>query len=473
VWNVGQPPDKEFGGGTYGYGKSVHFLASGAHTILLHTRCQTRDGPESRLIACAWGEEFALARDDSMVPYTGRHWWGASSPDPELPVTPVTGEDADRIASALGLLDLGHGGTSIMVLAADVSDHDAWGQTVADAVAWHCWPKLVDVGAGPDMTIDVNVNGARIPVPDPTTHPELSILVSCLRQILHDSAGAAHKVPITLQRPATRTGWLALQRHMDRTADESTGARPFDGPLRHVALMRAPRLVVRYLPGPEPPAPFVGWGGVFLVDDEHDRSFALAEPPAHDDWVPKAVELKPQRRIVNVSLQRVREAVRDFVAPRSAPQEGESHGLGALSDRLGDLLPIGGPGAVERLRSPGPGGSTRRSSARVERHRLVGTEDGLVLVAEVSVTLRDRVDRGVLSMQVDVATSDGAGVERDAPEGAAMPSVLGWEDPAGGWSPLSTVTVSHDQLDGWRARVLIPRDTAIVLRPHCEEDADG
>lgn len=476
VWNVGQPPDKDLGGGTYGYGKSVHYLASRAHTILVHTVCATGQGLESRLIGCAWGEEFSAQHEGRLTPHTGRHWWGTEAPDRKLPVAPAIGEEAERIASELGMPRLDGTGTSIMILAADVTDGSTWGRTVADAVAWHCWPKLVDLGEGPEMAVEVRVGHEPVPVPDPASHPELSQLVSCLAAIDGRSdEGLVHMLPIALQKPATQTGRLAMRRLMDRPPADPSPARPFEGPLRHVALMRGPRLVVRYLQGPDPPAPFAGWAGVFVAEDEHDRAFAKAEPPAHDDWVPRAVEQKAAKRIVNVTLRRIAEAVRDFVAPTTPPHDGAGGGLGALADRLGGLLPVGGPGPVERFEGGGSGGgrSSRKSRASVDRHRLEGSAEGLVLVAEVTVTLRDRVEAAVLTMDVDVATSDGTGVERDAPEGAPLPRLLGWEDPGGGWNPAPAVKVSRGRLEGWRARISVPRDTAVVLRPHCRENGDG
>ena len=38
--NVGQPPDRRLGGGTYGFGKTAYYLASQIGTICVYTRCQ-------------------------------------------------------------------------------------------------------------------------------------------------------------------------------------------------------------------------------------------------------------------------------------------------------------------------------------------------------------------------------------------------------------------------------------------------
>ena len=42
--------------------------------------------------------------------------------------------------------------------------------------------------------------------------------------------------------------------------------RPFEGATHHVALMRTPRLIVKYEPYGENPMPGLDWAGVFLAD---------------------------------------------------------------------------------------------------------------------------------------------------------------------------------------------------------------
>ena len=40
VRNIGQPPDKDLGGGSFGYGKAAFYIASRARTILVDTLCR-------------------------------------------------------------------------------------------------------------------------------------------------------------------------------------------------------------------------------------------------------------------------------------------------------------------------------------------------------------------------------------------------------------------------------------------------
>lgn len=479
VWNIGQPPDKALGGGTYGYGKSVHYRASGPHTIIVHTRCRTDEGVETRLIACAWGADYDHIVEGRRVPFTGRHWWGAESDDPGMPLAPLAGPDADALASALGLPDLGPGtGTSVTALAVEMDDPRAWGRLVAGSALWHCWPRLVGLPDSETVDIRVTVDGEDVRLPDPREHPELRVLVACLEEAVSDAATvptAASLVRSVKHGQRRReTGRVSLRMH---TADPDPvpDGRPFDGPLRHVALMRHPRLVVRYLEGPAPPPPWVGWGGVFVAADECDGAFAASEPPAHDDWVFRSVESVRERSIVKVTLERLRESMREFTTPAvSSPAAAASGGIAALSDGLGDLLASGGAGPVPPVRPPGPPGGPpgRRSTARVTGHSLEPGEDGLVLTASVDVTIRGGADMARLSMSVGVATADGGGVEHEAPAGAAVPRLLGW-DHGGRRHDAPVVTVVRGEEAGWSVRVWVPRDTAVVLTPRCAEAADG
>ena len=101
VRNIGQPPDRDLGGGSFGYGKAAFYLASRARTILVDTLCTSPDGDlERRFIGCALGDSF----EEDGRPHTGRHWWGDLVDGvPE----PLVGWDAEYAAQVLGLPERG------------------------------------------------------------------------------------------------------------------------------------------------------------------------------------------------------------------------------------------------------------------------------------------------------------------------------------------------------------------------------
>jgi hypothetical protein len=72
VFNIGAPRDAYLGGGTYGFGKTISYVASSVGTVLIWSRCEGSSGLEHRLIGSAIGEGFNLRG----LRFTGRHWWG-------------------------------------------------------------------------------------------------------------------------------------------------------------------------------------------------------------------------------------------------------------------------------------------------------------------------------------------------------------------------------------------------------------
>ena len=120
VRNIGQPPDKDFGGGSFGYGKAAFYIASRARTIVLDTLCETESGLERRLICAALGSNHKQRGHW----YTGRHWWGVMVDGvPE----PLTGKRAEKTAALLGLPPReGRGGlgTTVAVVSPGVGPED-------------------------------------------------------------------------------------------------------------------------------------------------------------------------------------------------------------------------------------------------------------------------------------------------------------------------------------------------------------
>ena len=91
------------------------------------------------------------------------------------------------------------------------------------------------------------------------------------------------------RRPLKLLGHLALTRYPVPPRTEV--AVPCDHLHAHQA-----ELVVRYFERQELDVEGFQWAGVFKPVADVDDSFALAEPPAHDDWVPQAVQDKGRGR---------------------------------------------------------------------------------------------------------------------------------------------------------------------------------
>lgn len=483
VFNIGQPPDKAMGGGTYGFGKTISFLVSACRTVILHTSTMHEGRQQERLIASAIGNQFADGRRN----FTGRHWWGALAEDR---VEPATDESARHLAAEIGLPAFAPGelGTTIAIIAPQFGDRtDARAMRfMSDAIAWHFWPKMVaSKGALPSMRFTVTDDGTDVPIPDPRQVQPLRGFVEALEAVRECESGrrtpahfpTMHIQEVRSQRPKATLGWLAMHAVPHRTdAISNAGeeaAAPFSGAAHHVALMRRAELVVQYRPGPGLATNALQWCGVFRASEEADRAFAASEPPTHDDWRSALVDEHRKKVFVNVALKKIREYSEAAFQPVPADKGTEgSVSAAAIADRLGGLiLPGNGSGvspAVGRPSREGVGAASRSRNARIDigKRWLEEAAGGRTLCIDFTVQLPDRAASAVVEAVVGAASADGSSMEGERPAGAPVPEVLSIS--AGSTSvPGPTIEVTADNPGPWTVRVSQPSGVATVvdLRP--------
>ena len=368
VFNIGAPRDAYLGGGTYGFGKTISYVASSVGTILIWSRCQGSSGLEYRLIGSAIGDGFNM----NGRRFTGRHWWG-NAIAPESRVEPVVGDLAAELGEAVFATRFDHDdtGTSILILdpqlGGDSPEENV--ELLARAVVWNLWPKLLAEQSGYSrMNITVQLNGTSIALPSIERHSFLSGHAQCLlavraAQAGSDPTGLPLKYPVSveeirLKRPKKLLGHLALTRYPVPPRTES--------PSHVITFMRQAELVVRYVERQELDVEGFQWAGVFKPVADVDDSFALAEPPAHDDWVPQAVQDKGQRTEVRIALARIREAADKYLSPRkpSLDSSDATPSAAHVGDMLADLLGgLEGPAPSTRVAPPGPVSTSSWASA--------------------------------------------------------------------------------------------------------------
>lgn len=474
--NVGEPPDRRVTtGGTYGYGKAALYLASEVQTLAVYTRCRTGASLESRFIISCVGPRYVVRVGPGSGRYTGRHWWGDRRGDM---VEPLLNSEADEAAMLFGLAPFAGEatGTSIGVLNPRFEDGFGYGAMafLVEGFVWYFWPKmLVGPDGSPPIRFEASWNGHELDIPSPEAFPPLDLYVAAYKAAKafagEVSSGDLRVRPVTYytQRVAT----LAARRGPFRPRGRVGGAvvsypRPVSGPpdfstpSHHVALMRGPELVVRYVPSAELPSDVMEYGGVLIASDDHDRYFADAEPPAHDDWVIDNLDGGSAKGIVRAALNAARDVGKSMLGEQPGPtSQGTSTPTGDFSNYMGAAL-LGergdGPGDDDR---PGGGGGGVPGARITPGEPEYDEHDGVPVVVLPFVIHHKRGSIGSLVSCVAAVVLEDGSFESDLPVGAATPMVVGWRDPRGEFIPGDIVQIDADiEGDAWAVIASVSED---------------
>lgn len=475
--NVGTPPDKAQGGGTFGYGKAALYLASSAHTILVHTR--TKDGRERYSRFMGSGLTNHYSHEGGL--YTGRHWWGRRNQTDGI-VDPIEGDRADEIAEALGFPGYTRNtlGTTIGIVAPEFGE---WSPLEAcEYMAWQMvlnfWPKMIPWPNEdhPRMRFELSWNGSPIEIPDPESTPPFDGFVQALQKVRAAELEEDESLDLKCLRPKKLLGRLGLEKcytRPSRLADfASAGTVPdIHSRSHHVALLRRPELVVEYRSFGALPSDAVGYAGVFLADDTMDRVYAGAEPPTHDSWNPTILNDKRYRTFVRTTFKRIDEAVKEFTGPVSvSAPAGEGGPLASFADQLGSvLIGIEGPGAsIQPARRP-PSKTGKGRPKRAARPKVDVRDTGRMVVGDgrrirlFEVDVRHAKDSAQTDLEVDLGTAlVGGGVERDPPIGAQQPEPAFWRDPAGNQHE-ATASLRGAAEGTWQLGIFVPGDALVSV----------
>jgi hypothetical protein len=215
------------------------------------------------------------------------------------------------------------------------------------------------------ITVKVELEGESIPVPEPEYFPPLDLFAAAMAT---HRTGGNELQPITCGNPKMRLGKLAIQKGLraTRCPPATRGESIIPNQAHHIALMRPVELVVKYVTGEPFPDTRFEWAGVFICsdNDEVETAFALAEPPAHDDWVPDNLPKGRAKTFVRVALRQIDEFARTHANPNvvspSAQQQGPS--LAATAAKMGAFL--------DRVSSTGPGRPSRKPGKPPARKSL-------------------------------------------------------------------------------------------------------
>lgn len=442
-FEIGRSHEDSGDGGTYGFGRSSLYIVGMAALVVVDTLAVEDDRTERRMMACRIGESFEVRSGVHRGRYTGRHFWGRN---PDGVPQPVRGREAAELAAGLGMPareGAGRTGTTIMIPwpVQEVDNTVGIGQALLHSL----WPKMVPIDGRRPIVFELEVDGKRQELLEPDAHPEYSLFVRALEAARRRKEGPLAR-PISTLRPQRVTGHLGMAITASDVIPSALPAMASDDeaptlderPINSVALMRPTELVVRYMRIPGVDQAGRAWAGVFICDDatEVRTAFALAEPPAHDDWIADRLSDKTQKYLVRKTLQsQLPEAVRDLlgiVPPGRVTEAGSKLSLGSAAERFSRMFLAGdgqGPGILlggESRGGNGPRGGGTSRIARLSPPVPVGIElAGTTRIARFRAAVSGPVGHEV---QVCARPAIHAEGKLDGPPvGLQPPVVYGWE----------------------------------------------
>ena len=377
IRNFGRSQSKGLEGGTYGLGKGVLFQASRIGVCLVYSQTQTPSGIDYRLIGVSGGDGDYV---DNGYKYTGRNWWGVLADD--AVIDPMTGTDAREMAMSVGfpVPAMGESGTSIMVVAPELFNLseediliDSRIRALRDAAIRWAWPLAIDDGNGPKVKFQFSLDGVNLkdihPLDEPLVRHFAQSYVDWLQYKKDPGTFFSPFVkiyPVRSLKPVKRLGSLVMRVSMEAHGD----AKELQN---HVALLRKPRMVVKYLPVTAPPSEHAAHS-VFIADDLVDPDFASSEPVTHDDWIVQTNSKRGTANFVRIALKRISDIFKDLhTADPAATAAVMSTGATKIAAELGGLVgQFSGTGAASTETSPSQGsiptgrsGGSRRATARL------------------------------------------------------------------------------------------------------------
>jgi hypothetical protein len=432
-FKFGRESDQTHDGGAFGFGRNVLFSASLASTIFVYTRFVDGDQVRSRFMGMTANSHF---KHDNKN-FTGRHWW-CDGKDATGAYKPFQNGDADEIAAAFGfpVFPVGETGTSVMVLMPG-DDPDLLVAKLQLSALIHAWPHFLDEPNRKRANFVFSSFGELLSPLSPldTDSPLRPFamtfldLVSDLEKSPQITCSSIH--PMLQEKYSdgvdlTRAMGAILSASFPVTSSTKISDQLIEAGLpsiSSIAVMRSPRIVVRYLSIGESNAQVRNFG-CFIAHLEWDPVFREAENLTHDEWEPSRLNLpKGAANPIRQTLDKIPE----LYISESRKLAGLGSGNAAIGDEIGELLkspviggPVGDP-EPELGGGGGGGGGGGRGQRIILRSKLLEGEEG----NRVSVTYAfemlglDAITESEISADPFVMTP--AGREVEAPKGVRPP----------------------------------------------------
>ena len=395
VRNIGQDSHAKNDGGGFGFGKSVFFRFSGAKTLITYSHTEDEHG---KAVARLMG--MTLNRDCfEQYHCTGRHWWGVKPSSAKAEFNqPLTGEQADELAVAIGFEKFGKNetGTSVMIIDPVFQSTDKEGNSVATAqgrtmiaqafreslIAWY-WPRLMGSGEQNGKLIcQIHHDGKTIKLSESIEDCPFKYYAFAFEQIQQKIADPSFTPDAQTYLKEVRWkdesyGYLAIFRtnkeerssfiteslvsnHPLATLLWSSGDAPAIS--NHVALVRGPGQVIRYTEMASCARPSQEYGAVFFLHPSGTKASEItlevknSEPAAHDEW--SAVKSPRAGKI----LQTLKSLITQYVSPPTITGTASSGRMGRVALTLGGLWGAGEAGGGDATDPRDPRDETEPST---------------------------------------------------------------------------------------------------------------
>jgi len=433
----GQLESRHTGGGSFGIGRNVLFSASRLRTIVVYSETLVDGSLEKRFMAMAAGKSFRHGARQ----FTGRHWWGIEDEARPGGVLPVTGSRAEELAKQFGLHShlKGSTGTAIGVVAPLFEDPQLEMESIRDAIIINAWPHLLrEKGKEASLSIELSINGNSLDLSDVRgpNSPVRDFVTAYLRdesvlkvtsQILSFHGNNDTFKKFNVAKEIKTIGEIAWVKTIDNEVL----------PLKYmsmglvkgssVALMRSPKIIVRYLPVDEQNDGST-IKAVFEVNPNYEEVFRKSENVLHDEWQPKRLKLaKGQMNPVTQAIEKIEKAFARAKGSLGGASEGGDEPT-QIANELGKLMVgmgvTGGSSGGGGTGGGGIGGGKEsRLTFRPESNPRVVSIEGSICEGEFTFRVKGNPSEAHVMFTPVLKVWLGDSIETDPPKGAIRPKV--------------------------------------------------
>ena len=417
-------------GGAFGTGRTTLNNASECSTILVYSQFKQGNATKQRLMGFANANSYSA----NGIRYTGRHWWGKNTGDF---VEPIEGLDAKTLADELGMLEYlkSETGFVVYVIANDYVDstnaitrsleREQLIKELQKASILYAWPHMLTIKGTKSVNFHFNLDGSKLAEIDPKRVPVVSAYVDAYNNFITHTKNTENfkEIYFTETNKKIKSGELSWTQY-PMTNEDKQLFETDNIPMSAIALMRNANFVVKYLAISQI-ADQISTRGVFLADKNFETEFRMAEPVAHDDWIPSRLP-KGRRNPVKQAKDQILANFRDLLPAKIGAGEGKPADY--LATVLGGVM--GGAGAVGERIKGSKGGTTIANSPKglslilTKRPRIVASDSTKYLTTfEYQVQFKPPCENAYTVKLQALNATEGGFLENSPPAGASKPNI--------------------------------------------------